>query len=226
MPTKPVPPPGFAEDKKESGQVLAPGISVKTAPVGTDSCVRVEWCIDDLRSRLQAVMGRPLVSPPFATCGLPNLRLMVFPDARDAIKNARSRERKGLYAAMVRRGPLFGALRLKADCLDRSTALPQVRFHLTVGVVRRGPFNYDFSEQAIHGCDDFDVDWLKQLDDNGCLRVAVEILEVTTSGADGKQTQQAELLYTAGRLGDVGERNGTAEDLESAHGKNLPNNNI
>lgn len=144
---------------------------------------RVEWCIEDLRGRLQACMGRPLVSPPFATCDLPNLRLMVFPDAREAVKNARSRERKSMYAAMVRKGPLFGALRLKADCLDQSAALPVVRFHLTIGACRRGPFSYDFSEQAIHGCDDFGVDWLKQVDNSGCLRVAVEIFEISQGSA-------------------------------------------
>lgn len=46
-------------------------------------------------------MGRPLVSPPFAARGLPNLRLMVFPDAREAAKGVRQRERKGLYATMA-----------------------------------------------------------------------------------------------------------------------------
>jgi len=121
-------------------------------------------------------MGRPLVSPPFAVCGLPNLRLMVFPDAREAVKSARSRERKGMYAAMVKKGPLHGALKLKADCLPLPTVL---RFNLTVGGTRKGPFTYDFSEQAIHGCDDFSVDWLRQVDDGtDNLRVGVEILEI------------------------------------------------
>ena len=188
-------PPGL-KGKQEAGaaSILAPGISVSAMTVAGIPCSRVEWCIDDLRSRLQAVMGRPLVSPPFATCGLPNLRLMVFPDARDTIKNARSRERKGMYANMIRKGPLYGALRLKADCLDKTTSLPQVRFYLTIGDARRGPFSYDFSEQAIHGCNDFDIDWLKQLDDTGCLRVGVEILEVTHGDAMHSYTAEAEPL--------------------------------
>merc|ERR1712151_941620 len=97
---------------------------------------QVQWQIDNFCAKLQPNNGRPLVSPPFSACDLPNLRLMVFPDAREAVKNARSRERKGMYAAMVRKGPLFGALRLKADCIDRSEQaddMPQIRFHLTVG---------------------------------------------------------------------------------------------
>lgn len=182
-PHRPSPPPGVPQSLGSVAENDAPaGISISQVEDG--HATRVEWRIEDLRSRLQACMGRPLVSPPFATCDLPNLRLMVFPDAREAVKSARSRERKGMYAAMVRKGPLFGALRLKADCLDRSAALPVVRFHLTVGACRRGPFSYDFSEQAIHGCDDFGVDWLKQVEDSGCLRVAVEIFEVTQRGAD------------------------------------------
>jgi hypothetical protein len=101
---------------------------------------------------------------------------MVFPDAREAVKSARSRERKGMYAAMVKKGPLHGALKLKADCLPLPTVL---RFHLTVGGARKGPFTFDFSEQAIHGCDDFTVDWLRQVDEGtDNLRVGVEIVEI------------------------------------------------
>lgn len=162
---------------------VTPGILVSTLNVFGSSCTRAEWRIDDLRGKLLASMGRPLVSPPFAARGLPNLRLMVFPDAREAVKGVRSRERKGLYSAMVKKGPLHGALKLKADCLERATVL---RFHLTVGSVRCGPFTYDFSECAIHGCEDFGADWLKQVDErSGNLSVGVEILDVKEF-ADGR----------------------------------------
>merc|ERR1719298_214994 len=110
-----------------------PGMWIGPVQVAGTSSMRAEWRIEDLRARLQACMGRPLVSPPFAVCGLPNLRLMVFPDAREAVKSARSRERKGMYAAMVKKGPLYGALKLKADSLGVAGVL---RFYLTVGSVR------------------------------------------------------------------------------------------
>lgn len=161
---------GLASDE------ASPGIIVGQMEISGAICTRAEWRIEDLRGKLQASMGRPLVSPPFAAWGLPNLRLMVFPDAKEAVKGVRSRERKGLYAAMVRKGPLHGALKLKADCLQSDTVL---RFYLTVGAVRCGPFTYDYSEQAIHGCDDFGTDWLKQVDEaTGNLAVGVEILSV------------------------------------------------
>lgn len=81
-----------------------------------------------------------------------------------------------MYAAMVKKGPIHGALKLKADCLPLPTVLC---FHLTVGRARKGPFTYNFSEQAIHGCDDFSVDWLREVDDGtDNLRVGVEILEI------------------------------------------------
>lgn len=152
------------------------GMLIALSEVNGQACTRIEWRIDDLKGRLQACMGRPLVSPSFDACGpgLPSMRLMVFPDAREAVKTARSRERKGMYAAMVKKGPLYGSLKLKADGMERSTVLG---FYLTCGGVRRGPFTYDFYRQAIHGCDDFGVDWLKQVEDpGGCLRVGVEIL--------------------------------------------------
>lgn len=142
--------------------------------LGGACCTRVEWRIEDVRCKLQASMGRPLVSPPFAACGLPNLRLMVSPDAREAAKTVRSHERKSLYATMVKKGPVYGSLSLKADCLERDTKL---KLYFTVGAVRCGPLSYDFAVQAIHGCDDFGVDWLKQIEEStGRLRVAVEIL--------------------------------------------------
>lgn len=163
-----------------------PGMTITPTSVDGNHCIRVEWLIQDLTSKLQACMGRPFVSPPFTACGLENLRFMVFPDARDAVKSARSRERKGLYAAMIKKGPLYGSLKLKADCLEHATILT---FNLTVGVVRAGPLTYDFSEQAIHGLDDFGVDWLKQVEQGaGNLRVGIEILEVRLKGEKAKQT--------------------------------------
>jgi len=177
-----------------------PGMTITPTSVEGRSCIRVEWLIEDLTSKLQACMGRPFVSPPFTACNMENLRFMVFPDARDAVKSARSRERKGLYAAMIKKGPLYGSLKLKADCLEQATILT---FNLTVGAVRAGPLTYDFSEQAIHGLDDFGVDWLKQVEpgsgnlrrSTGNLRVGIEILEVRLKGEKAKQSaaQQTQL---------------------------------
>ncbi|CAE8657035.1 unnamed protein product [Polarella glacialis] len=156
---------------------LPVGMSMCSVDVGGTARTRIEWRIDDLVGKLQASMGRPLVSPPFSALGLPNLRLMVFPDGRDTLKNARSGERKGLYTTMIKKGPLFGALKLKADCLDCAAVMS---VNLSVGGVRAGPLMYNFSEQAIHGVDDFGVDWLKQTDQGGSLTVGMEILEVHT----------------------------------------------
>mmetsp|Transcript_14455 Transcript_14455/g.37044 ORF Transcript_14455/g.37044 Transcript_14455/m.37044 type:complete len:458 (-) Transcript_14455:107-1480(-) len=165
---------------------VSPGVLLGETQVSGATGTRAEWRIDSVRSKLQASMGRPLVSPPFAARGLPNLRLMVFPDAREAVRSARSRERKGMYAAMVKKGPLHGSLKLKADCLERATTA--LSFYLTVGGVRRGPLTYDFAECAIHGCDDFGTDWLKQVDDaTGNLSVGVEILDEVEAGTGQEQ---------------------------------------
>ena len=188
-----LPPPGLAAEQPLAGPMtmvanpksvvpvasdveLPPGIKIFGIDYAGSMCTRVEWRIDDLNGKLQASMGRPLVSPPFAALGLPNLRLMVFPDGRETMKNARSSERKGLYTQMIKKGPLHGSLKLKADCLQCATVMT---VNLIVGQVRAGPLVYDFSEQAIHGLDDFGVDWLKQVDRaNGSLTVGIEILDV------------------------------------------------
>jgi len=151
------------------------GITVQPAVLGG---TLIEWGIDGFCSKLQSSGSRPMVSPPFSACGLPNLRLMVSVTAREPAKSARSRERKGAAksAAALKRGPLQGALKLKADCLQGATVMT---FNLCVGPSKSGPFTYDFSQQAVHGPDDFGVDWREQVDSSsGTLRVGVEILEV------------------------------------------------
>lgn len=156
--------------------VTPQGMTIGPGEVGGRACTRVSWKIDDFSGKLQASMGRPVVSPAFDAGGLSNLRLMVFPDARDAVKSARSHQRKGLYAAMVKKGPLYGSLKLKADGLERGTI---ITFALTVGSTRAGPSTYDFSAQAVCGLDDFGVDWLQQVDRaSGALDVGIEIVEV------------------------------------------------
>jgi len=160
-----------------AAEEVAPGIGIAPVEVAGRACKTVSWRIEDLRSKLRVSMGRPLVSPPFSVSGLCNLRFMVFPDARDLVRNAHSRERKGVYANMIKNGPLYGSLKLKADCLEVAASLS---FYLTVGSVRCGPFTYDFSESAIHGCDDFDIDWLQQTEaGTGNLCVSAEILDFT-----------------------------------------------
>jgi len=172
--------PGIAaaiNNANHAAEEVAPGICIAATEVEGRACKMVSWSIEDLRSKLRDSMGRPLVSPPFSVSGLCNLRFIVFPDARDLVRNARSRERKGVYANMIKKGPLYGSLKLKADCLEVAASLS---FYLTVGSVRRGPFTYDFSESAIHGCDDFDVDWLQQIEaGTGNLCVSAEIVDFT-----------------------------------------------
>lgn len=185
-----------------------PGVTVGPAVVGGTACTRVDWSIEDFRGKLLASMGRPLVSPPFAVQGLPNLRLMVFPDSRETVKNARSRDRKGLYENMVRKGPLHGALKLKADCLEPGRDASVVRLNLLVGAVRRGPFTFDFTERAVAGCDDFGMDWLKQIDKaTGNLRVCAEILTIGKSG-EGPITHSV-------RLSESPDDQGVVEDREA-----------
>jgi hypothetical protein len=151
------------------------GISIQQG--GLPGSAMIEWGIDSFCGKLQSNGSRPMVSPPFSACGLPNLRLMVSVAAREPAKS-RGRERKGAAksTAALKRGPLQGALKLKADCLQGATVMT---FNLHVGPAKSGPFTYDFSQQAVHGPDDFGVDWREQVDgSNGTLRVGVEILEV------------------------------------------------
>merc|ERR1719161_862476 len=107
-------------------------MSLRSVEVDGTAYTRVEWLVDNFCAKLQPNMGRPLVSPPFAACGLPNLRLMIFPDTPEAVKNARSRDRKNIYANVLKKGPLSGSLKLKADALEGAPAVITFNLRLMI----------------------------------------------------------------------------------------------
>jgi len=156
---------------------IAPqGIVIRALEVGT----RIEWQIDGFCSKFQSSPSRPIVSPPFSACGLPNLRLMVLPANRES---AKASAKKGLSKKGAAKkgpsGPVFGALKLKADCLQGATIMTLT---LSVGPSRAGPFTYDFSQQAVHGPNDFGIDWFEQVDHGSqSLTVSIEISDVIQS---------------------------------------------
>jgi len=177
---------------------LLEGVHVSVAAVEGVPCERAEWRIGHLSSKLRGCMGRALVSSPFDAAGLKDLRLMVCPGRREGSKGPRSRRQKELYARKVMEGPLDGCLKLKVpDCPENR----QLEFYLVVGPVRKGPMKHNFAENTVSGCDDFGVDWLKQLDTDQSLTVCVEILQeqaaenqVTTTQDSASSSNQVQDL--------------------------------
>jgi hypothetical protein len=156
----------------EAGQIE--GIEVTEGEVDGKPCEIAEWRIGHLSSKLKGCMGKALVSPPFTAAGLEDVRLMVFPEGKDAPKGPRSKRQKELYAKKVSEGPLDGCLKMKFVPEEGS---PVLEYYLSVGSERRGPFKHDFGEKNINGCDDFGVDWLNQLDHDQSLTLRVQILK-------------------------------------------------
>lgn len=154
-------------------------VSVEQTEVDGTPCTRAVWRIVQLRGRLKTSLGKPVVSPSFAISGLGDLRLMVTPDAKGTLEGMRGKSKQSHFAKMLSHGPLECSLKVKVPC----TSTPIVKFYLTVGSnCRKGPFTCDFTEHTMHGCNDFDCDWLKQVDDEGCLCVGLEIVEVRADG--------------------------------------------
>lgn len=148
------------------------GLTLTSSDVDGVSFTCVEWRIAQLSLKLRGCMGRALVSPPFAAVGLEDLRLMVCADGKDAAKGARNKRQKELYTKKVSEGPLDACLKLK---VPNCPANLDLEYFLKVGSSRRGPFRHNFSENTVNGCDDFGVDWLKQLEGDHSLIVSVEI---------------------------------------------------
>lgn len=157
------------------------GVQLTTVDVGGTRCAVAEWRIGHFSAKLRGCNGRPLVSPAFAACGLEGLRLMVYPEGKEA-KGPRSRRQKELYTKKVTEGPLDGSLKLKVpDCPP-----PHVlEYYLKVGSVRAGPLRHNFSESTVNGSSDFGADWLQQVDADMSLTVAVEIVLATGAAASG-----------------------------------------
>lgn len=152
-------------------------VTVEQFEVDGITCTRAVWRIVQLRGRLKTSLGKPVVSPPFTVAGLGDLRLMVTPDAKGTLEGMRGKSKQSHFAKMLSQGPLECSLKVKVP----STTTPVVRFHLTVGPhCRQGPFTCDFMQHTVHGCNDFDCDWLKQVDEEGCLCVGLEIVEICT----------------------------------------------
>lgn len=136
-----------------------------------------EWQLVHLRPRLRATLGKPIVSPPFTVGDLSDLRLMLCPmppgEGVTTPDGARGRQQRGKFLKMLNRGSIRTALKLKVP-MESATTL---RFCLSVGPTRRGPFTCDFEELAVHGCNDFSLDCM-QLGDGESITVRLEILEV------------------------------------------------
>lgn len=152
-------------------------ITVEQSEVDGVACTRAVWRIVQLRGRLKTSLGKPVVSPPFTIADLGELRLMVTPDAKGTLEGMRGKSKQSHFAKMLSQGPLECTLKVKVP----STTTPVVKFYLTVGPnCRQGPFTCDFMQHTVHGCNDFDCDWLKQVDEEGCLCVGLEIVEICT----------------------------------------------
>lgn len=161
------------------GDSMLEGVQVTTGEVEGKPCETAEWRIGHLSTKLKGCMGKALVSPPFAAAGAEDLRLMVFPEGKDAAKGPRSKRQKELYAKKVVEGPLTDAcLKMKFVPENDEGEDGELEYYLSVGSTRRGPFKHDFRENTVNGCDDFGVDWLKQLDQDQSLTLRVEILKV------------------------------------------------
>jgi hypothetical protein len=150
-------------------------VNVEQIEVHGVPTTRAVWRIVQLRGRLKTSLGKPVVSPAFAIPGLGDLRLMVTPDAKGTLEGMRGKSKQSHFAKMLSQGPLDCSLKVKVP----STSTPVVKFYLTVGpFCRQGPFICDFMQHTVHGCNDFDCDWLKQVDEDGCLCVGLEIVEI------------------------------------------------
>jgi hypothetical protein len=182
IPEEPLPTPKVLDAQLAGATIEDKGlenVSVEQTEVDGIACKRAVWRIVQLRGRLKTSLGKPVVSPSFAIAGLGDLRLMVTPDAKGTLEGMRGKSKQSHFAKMLSHGPLECSLKVKVPC----TSTPIVKFYLTVGSnCRKGPFTCDFTEHTMHGCNDFDCDWLKQVDDEGCLCVGLEIVEVRADG--------------------------------------------
>jgi hypothetical protein len=139
------------EETKES-------LSVNPAHVDGTACVCADWRIPNIQERVTASSGRPVLSPVFQLGGVSDARLMIFPDTKSKTEGSQSKKKHVKAKKGACHGPLNCGLKLKVPSGEAA-----VRFYLTVGSSRWGPFSCDFSEHVMHGSDDLGMDWLSQI---------------------------------------------------------------
>jgi len=147
------------------------GVSVTMHEMDGFLCTRVAWQIAHLRRKTTVSLGKPIVSPSFAIENLTDVRLLMMP------ASCGSEEVKGRSKKMHKKqpassgGPIRGGLKLKVGF-----GTPTLRFYLTVGSYRWGPVTWDFTQHSMHGCDEFDIDWLAQADEAGTITVGLDVV--------------------------------------------------
>lgn len=166
------PPPGVA---------LPESLSVQSKDIDGQEVTRVEWRIDNVKSKFKESLGRPLVSPQFEVGDLSELRLMVLPNVGLDISGLTMREQKSRFEARLADGPLSGMLKFKV--VTELNCPLVIKFNLFVGEVIQGPFEHDFADHVIRG-QEFSNDWLEQVL-GGSLTVGVEVVTINGEGKLG-----------------------------------------
>ncbi|CAJ1364995.1 unnamed protein product [Effrenium voratum] len=158
---------------------VSENLLVKPKEINGVSASRVEWRIDSIKAKFKDCLVRPLVSPQFEAGGLPELRLLVFPNLGD-LDGLTMREQKSRYEVRFAEGPLSGAIKFKVvtDTGDRL----DIKFNLFIGDVIQGPLTHNFADHVIAGAD-FGDNWLDFVT-AGSLTVGVEVIEINGIGAE------------------------------------------
>jgi len=152
---------------------------MKTKEIDGISACRVEWRIDSIKTKFKDCLGRPLVSPQFEAGGLPELRLLVFPNLSD-LDGLTMREQKARYEARFAEGPVSGSVKFKVVA-EAGDGL-EIKFNLFIGDVVQGPLVHNFADHVIAGFD-FSHNWLDSMT-AGSLTIGVEVIEINGLGAE------------------------------------------
>merc|ERR1712007_234586 len=132
----------------------------KISKVENATSQKAEWQLVQLRTRLRQSLGKPLVSPCFSVGELSDIRIMFsakFPNEKAVADSGKGKNQRAKYLKMINHGPLSGELRLKVPCSDAAI----VKFFVSVGSVKEGPFECNFAEKTVHSFGQFEMDWLK-----------------------------------------------------------------
>jgi len=175
-------------DRSNTDQIFPPGlalpvsdsITVQAKELDGVRISRVEWRIDNAKTKFKDCVGRHLVSPQFEAAGLTELRLMVTPDLGLDVRGLTIREQKSKYEERISEGPLRGTVKFKVVTSISDKLI--INFNLFVGELAQGPLEHDFAEHIIHGVE-FNSNWLDHMK-GGSVVVGVEILTVQGFGLE------------------------------------------
>jgi len=165
------PPPGL-DHPEECVSRRSDALQASVSATEISDTRKAEWRIAQFRSKSRQSAGKALVSQSVCVGQFSDVRLMLYSKFSDE-RGKKGKAQRAKLSKTDAIGPSDIELRLKAPHVGT-----KMKFFVSVGSSREGPFECDFTENAIQSLGCFKVNCsMMESDDSDVLVIGLELLE-------------------------------------------------